>query len=53
MTVPGIIKQVLTDAGLPDDTFRIAIQASYETLDFVVQYHESDLDFISRLLERE
>ena len=53
MTVPGIIKQVLTDAGLPDDTFRMAIQETYETLEFVVQYHESDMDFISRLMERE
>ncbi|MFN0137604.1 MAG: type VI secretion system Vgr family protein, partial [Phycisphaerae bacterium] len=53
MTVPGIIKKVFTDAGLTDKAWRPALEGSYATLDFVVQYQESDYDFISRLMQRE
>ena len=53
MTVPGIIKKVFSDAGITDKSFRLALEKSYPTLDFVVQYGESDLAFISRLMERE
>lgn len=54
MTVPGIIQKVLTDAGIPQDNYRLALQrTSYPERDFVVQYRESDFDFISRLMEHE
>ena len=53
MSVPGIIRKVLADAGLADDTFRFALEQNYSPRDFVVQYRESDMDFISRLAEEE
>jgi type VI secretion system secreted protein VgrG len=53
MTVPGIIKKVLIDAGVPEDRFSIALQGKYTARDYVVQYRESELNFISRLMEEE
>ncbi|MFQ5806157.1 MAG: type VI secretion system Vgr family protein [Phycisphaerae bacterium] len=53
MTVPGIIKKVLDDAGIPGDNYRFALQGSYDTREYVVQYRESELNFISRLMEEE
>lgn len=53
MSVPGIIKQVLQDAGIPDDAYRMAFQNTYTTREYVVQYRESEMDFISRLMEEE
>jgi type VI secretion system secreted protein VgrG len=48
---PDIVKKVLDDAGLSNyATFDIAA-GSYPELEYVVQYQESDLNFISRLLE--
>lgn len=52
-TVPQIIEQVFKDAGIPPDRFRMLTTAEYENREFVVQYRESDLDFISRLMEHE
>ena len=51
MTAPGIIRKVLEDAGLADDSFRFALEQEYAEREFVSQYRESDLDFISRLME--
>lgn len=53
MSVPGIIKKVVADAGLPADCIRPALQSSYSPRDFVAQYRESDFDFIARLMEHE
>jgi type VI secretion system secreted protein VgrG len=53
MTVPGIVKKVLQDAGIPEDNYRFALEASYATREYVVQYRESEMDFISRLMEEE
>lgn len=53
MTVTGIIKKVLDTAGIGEDYYRFATQAAYKTREFVVQYRETDLDFISRLMEDE
>ncbi|MFH1746449.1 MAG: type VI secretion system tip protein TssI/VgrG [Planctomycetota bacterium] len=54
MTIPGIIKKVLTDAGIPEDSFRSALQHSgYQKHEFVAQYRESEMNFISRLMESE
>jgi len=54
MSVPGIIKQVFTDAGIPADAYRLALEfTSYEAHEYVVQYRESELDFIQRLMEEE
>jgi len=53
MTVPGVIRKVLDDAGIPSDNYRFALQGSYDTREYVVQYRESEMDFIARLMEDE
>ncbi len=53
MTVPGIIEKVFKDAGIPSDNYRLALQGSYDTREYVVQYRESEMNFISRLMEEE
>ncbi|APR84099.1 VgrG protein [Minicystis rosea] len=50
MKVPDIIKSVLEENGVSDVDMRLG---SYETEEHVSQYRESDLDFISRWMERE
>lgn len=51
LTVPDIVKQVFADHGLAD--YRLALSGSYRKRDYCVQYRETDLDFVSRLLEEE
>jgi type VI secretion system secreted protein VgrG len=50
MKVPDIIKGVLEENGVSDVELRLG---SYEPEEHVSQYRESDLDFISRWMERE
>jgi type VI secretion system secreted protein VgrG len=52
-SVPDIVKQVLQDSGLPTDRFDFRLKESYSPVEYCVQYRESDLDFVSRLLEEE
>ena len=52
-TVPDIVKQVLQDSGLPTDRFDFRLKESYPAVEYCVQYRETDLDFVSRLLEEE
>ena len=49
MTPPDIIKQVFTDRGFSD--YRDALTGSYPTLEYTVQYRETDFAFVSRLME--
>lgn len=51
MTVPDIVKQVLAEAGYTD--VKLSLSSSYAARDYCVQYRESSLNFISRLLEQE
>lgn len=51
LTVPEIIKQKLELVGLGADDLEFRLLATYPKLEFVVQYKESDLAFISRLAE--
>jgi type VI secretion system secreted protein VgrG len=51
MTAPAIVEQLLNDQGITD--FRANLTGSYTTREYCVQYRETDLDFISRLLEEE
>ncbi len=53
MTPQAIIEKVFTDAGMPAGSYRFAISGSYAAREYVVQYRESDLDFISRVMEEE
>jgi type VI secretion system secreted protein VgrG len=53
-SVPQIVQEVLEDNGLTKDDFSFHASArAYRTREYVVQYNESDLDFVSRLLEQE
>ncbi len=51
-TVPDIIKQVLQDRGLTTKDFRQSLTATYDPLDYCVQYRETDFNFITRLMEQ-
>jgi len=48
-TVKDIIQEVFTKAGFSDFEFRTT--ASYDKIDYCVQYRESDLAFVCRLME--
>ena len=50
-SVPDIVKQVLTDMGVSD--VKVNLAGTYAPRDYCVQYRESDLAFISRLMEEE
>jgi len=52
-SVVDIVEQVMTDAGLPTDSWRKVNLGSYKPREYCVQYGESDWAFISRLLEEE
>lgn len=51
MTVPDIAKQIFREGGFQD--FEESLSGTYKTWEFSVQYRESDLNYISRLLEQE
>jgi len=48
-TVPAIVKALLTEHGFTD--LKTPLEGSYPSLDYVVQYRESDFAFVSRLME--
>lgn len=48
---PKILSKVLEGARIPRAQYRLELLASYAPRDYCVQYQESDLDFISRLME--
>ena len=50
-TTPDIIQQIFSDLDFTD--FQLQLSASYETLEYCVQYRESDFNFVSRLMEEE
>jgi type VI secretion system secreted protein VgrG len=47
---PDIIKQVFQDRGFSDYEFKLT--ESYPTLEYCVQYRETDLSFVTRLMEQ-
>ncbi|MCZ0737642.1 type VI secretion system Vgr family protein [Phreatobacter sp. AB_2022a] len=49
MSVTDIIRKVFTEAGFSDFLFKTS--ESYEKIEYCVQYRESDLAFVSRLME--
>jgi len=53
VTVPDIIKDVITQAGVPADQLKINVTATYTARDYCVQYRETDFEFVSRLMEEE
>ena len=50
-TTPQILARVLEGAGLARSQFRLELRATYAPRDYCVQYGESDLDFLHRLME--
>ncbi len=52
-SVPDIVEEVLKQAGLTSDDYELRLTLAYEPKEYVVQYRETDFDFISRLLEHE
>ena len=49
-TAVDIVVEVLRDAGLP---YELQLGEDFQVREYCVQYRESDLDFVSRLLEEE
>lgn len=52
-SVKEIIEAALTAAGLSHDRFDLRLSRSYPKREYVVQYQETDLNFVSRLMEHE
>jgi len=53
LTTKDIVSKVLAGSGFTSDQFRFSLQGSYKPRTYCVQYRETDLDFVSRLLEEE
>lgn len=53
MRVDEIVSDVLKQAGLGAKDFRFSLKAKLTPREYCVQYRETDLDFIQRLLEHE
>jgi type VI secretion system secreted protein VgrG len=51
LSVPDIVEQIFSDHGFSDYDLRLL--GSYPSLEYAVQYRETDFNFISRLLETE
>ncbi len=51
-TVPEIIESILTEAGFENGEFAFRLDGAYPAHEYVVQYEESDWDFLQRLLRR-
>jgi type VI secretion system secreted protein VgrG len=51
MKIEDIVTKVLKDAGFGSSDFEFKLDASYSKLEYVVQYRETDFDFINRRLE--
>jgi type VI secretion system secreted protein VgrG len=49
MTVPDIIKKVFESRGFTK--FRSSVAGKYDTVEYCVQYRETDFNFVSRLME--
>ena len=53
LSVPDILEKVLKGAGLAAADYRLALSEPHPAREYCVQYRESDLAFISRLMEEE
>jgi type VI secretion system secreted protein VgrG len=50
LSAPDIIKKIFDDNGLSD--YRFSLSENYPIIEYCVQYRETDLAFISRLMEQ-
>jgi type VI secretion system secreted protein VgrG len=54
LSVPMILRQLLEEHGLPDDSFRFELtNGNYPLRPFCIQYEETDLGLLQRLCEEE
>jgi type VI secretion system secreted protein VgrG len=51
MDIKQIVTQVLKDANFSGEDYEFSLKESYPELEYVVQYNETDFDFINRRLE--
>jgi len=51
--VPDIVQEILKGSGISADRFDFRLKENYPAAEYCVQYRETDLAFISRLLEEE
>jgi type VI secretion system secreted protein VgrG len=49
LSVPDIVQKIFTEAGFTD--FELNLSENYDPLEYCVQYRETDLAFVSRLME--
>ncbi len=52
-TVPDIVEEVMAGRGFNSSDIERRLSATYNPWDYCVQYRETDLDFVSRLMEHE
>jgi type VI secretion system secreted protein VgrG len=52
-SVPDIVEEVLSESGITSDLLDIRLQGNHPARGYCVQYRETDLNFVSRLLEEE
>ena len=52
-TLPEMLTDVLRDGGLTENDFDLRLQGDYQPWDYVCQYQESHLGFVSRWMERD
>jgi type VI secretion system secreted protein VgrG len=53
MPVPNIIEQVFKDRGFSGNFEKNHVKGSHPPREYCVQYHETDFNFVSRLMEEE
>jgi type VI secretion system secreted protein VgrG len=51
LSVPHIIQQVFDSRGF-ESAYKLSLRGDYPELEYCVQYRESDLNFVSRLMEQ-
>ncbi|MDO8550328.1 MAG: type VI secretion system tip protein TssI/VgrG [Ignavibacteria bacterium] len=51
MDIKQLIETVLEDVGLSGQDYKIDLKANYSKMEYIVQYRESDLNFLQRRLE--
>src|SRR5690554_4443707 len=53
LSAPEILQQLLTEAGFDTASYRFELTRTYQPRPYCVQYNESELNFIQRLLSEE
>ena len=51
LSIPDIIKKIFSDLGFSD--YKFSLKGAYQKWDYCVQYRETDLNFVARLMEQE